>query len=152
MPFLEQDVLGLDVAMDDVVAMRVIERLGHLMRDLHGVDHRQRLLPREALPQRIAFDERHDVEQQPAGLAVVVQLEDVGMLQAGGDLDLAQKALGAEGRAQLRAQHLDGDPALEAQVVGEKDHGHPAAANLTLHGVAARKRRCEPRAKLVHGL
>ncbi len=152
MPFLEQDVLGLDVAMDDVVAMGVIERLGHLMRDLHGIDHRQPVVPGEAQPERIVLDERHNVEQQPAGLAVVVQLEDVGVLQAGGDLDLAQKALGTEGRAQLGAQHFDGDPALEAQVVGEKDHGHPAAANLALHGVAARKRRCEPRAKLVHGL
>ena len=30
MAFVQQDVLGLDVAMDDVVAVRVVERIGHL--------------------------------------------------------------------------------------------------------------------------
>ena len=32
-PLVEQDVLGLDVAVHDVVAMRVVERVGHLLRD-----------------------------------------------------------------------------------------------------------------------
>jgi hypothetical protein len=72
------------------------------------------------------------------------------MLQAGGDFDLAQKALGAEGGTQLRSQHFDRDPAFEAQIVREKDDGHPTAADLALNRIAARKRRSEPRAKLVH--
>ena len=36
------------------------------------------------------------------------------MLQVGGDLDLAQEALGAERGGQLGAEHLDGDLAVGA--------------------------------------
>ena len=33
---VEQNVLGLDVAMDHAVPVRVVERVGHLARDPHG--------------------------------------------------------------------------------------------------------------------
>ena len=40
---LEQDVLGLDVAMDDAVRVRVLERVGDLARDAHRVVDRELL-------------------------------------------------------------------------------------------------------------
>ena len=60
----------------------------------------------------------------------------MGVLQAGGGLDLALEALGAEGRAQLGPQDLQRDPAVVLQVFGEVDRGHPAAAELALDPVA----------------
>ena len=41
---LEQDVLGLDVAMDDAMLVRVAERVGHLTSDPQGIVERELLL------------------------------------------------------------------------------------------------------------
>jgi hypothetical protein len=49
----------------------------------------------EPVAEALALDVRHDVEHLPAGLAGVVQRQDVGVLQVGGGLDLVQEPLGA---------------------------------------------------------
>ena len=67
------------------------------------------------------------------------------MLQARGDADLAQEALGAERRGELGAQHLERDLAVVPEVVGEVDRGHAAAAELALDRVAAGEGRLELR-------
>jgi len=59
------------------------------------------------------------------------------MLQAGGDLDLAQEPIGAERRRQLLMQHLDRDRAVVLHVLGEEYGRHAALAQLALHGVPA---------------
>ena len=43
-PSLEQDVLGLEVAVDDAVLVRVVERARHADRDAHRFVDRQLLL------------------------------------------------------------------------------------------------------------
>jgi hypothetical protein len=60
----------------------------------------------------------------------------VGVIEPGGELDLAQEALGPQGRGQLRPQHLDRDRAVMLLVLGEIDRGHPTAADLPLDRVA----------------
>ena len=60
-----------------------------------------------------------------------------------GDLDLAQEPLGPERRGNLGAEHLEGDAALVAEVPGEVDRGHPAAAELALDRVAIRQGRLQ---------
>jgi len=83
-----------------------------------------------------------------------VQLQDVGVLEARGDLDLIQEPIRPQRRRQLGPQDFDRDPTIERRVVGEKDDGHPTAADLALDRVAApaRQRSREPRLKVVHGL
>ena len=58
--FVQQDVLGLDVAMDDVVAVRVVERVGHLDGDAQRVVDRHGGAVREAVTQRLPLHHRHD--------------------------------------------------------------------------------------------
>jgi hypothetical protein len=58
------------------------------------------------------------------------------MLEAGCQLDLAQKALGAEDGAEFRAEHLDGHLAPVLEVLGEIDRGHAAGAEFPLNAVA----------------
>ena len=58
------------------------------------------------------------------------------MLEAGGDSNLPEKALGAECGDQLVAQDLDGDGPVVLEVAGEVDRGHAAAAQLALEAVA----------------
>jgi hypothetical protein len=72
-----------------------------------------------------------------AGLAGVEDREDVGVLEPGGEVDLALEALGAEARRELGVEHLerDGTPVLE--VAGEENRGHATASELALDRVAA---------------
>jgi len=60
----------------------------------------------------------------------------VRVVEAGRDLDLAQKALGTECCGKLGLEHLDGYFAMVLQVLGEVDRRHPAVAELALDCVA----------------
>ena len=97
----QQHVLGLDVPVDHAVLVRVLERLGRLARDPQRVFHRELALPPQPVPERLALDVRHGEPELTGSLARVVHGQDVGMLEPGGELDLALEALGAErgGRA-----------------------------------------------------
>ena len=59
-----------------------------------------------------------------------------GVVEPGGDLDLGQEAFGAEHRAQLAAQDLEGYFAIMLEVGGEVDGGHAAGTELALDAVA----------------
>ncbi len=135
-PVVDQDVLGLDVAVDHAVAVGVVERGGHLGREADGVADRELLLAAEPIAEALAFDERHDVPGGAVRFAAVDEAEDVGVLQGGDRLDLAEEPLGADHGGQLGAEHLDGDPAVVPEVLGEVDGGHAALAELPLDAVA----------------
>lgn len=63
-------------------------------------------------------------------LAGVVQREDVGVREDGGDLDLAQEAVASDRRGEVGPQHLHGNTAAVPQVLGKIDGRHPAASDL----------------------
>jgi hypothetical protein len=65
------------------------------------------------------------------------------MLECGGDLDLAQEALGAERGGEVGPENLDGHLALVTHVEREVHGGHATAANLALDLVAAAEGRAE---------
>ena len=64
LPLVEQDVLGLDVAVDHALAMRVIERARDLAREPHRVVDRQLLLAVQPIAQRVALHEGHHMEHR----------------------------------------------------------------------------------------
>ena len=136
--------------MDDAGAVRVAQRVGHLARDLERVADRELPLPREPLPQRLALDVGHDVEDQAIHLVGVVQRQDVRVMQPGRDLDLAQEPGGADFGGQLGAKHFDRDVTLVLEVVGQEDLGHPALPKLPLEPIAGRQRRAEAFEQLCH--
>jgi hypothetical protein len=49
----------------------------------------------EPVPQRLALDEEHDVEENAVSFARIEQGNDPGMVQARGDLDFSEEPLGA---------------------------------------------------------
>jgi hypothetical protein len=61
--------------------------------------------------------------------------ENVGMLEAGGDLDLLHKALGAERMGQLLVQDLEGDGPIVPEIARQVDRTHAAPAELALEQV-----------------
>ena len=93
-------------------------------------------LPAEPVAERLALDERHGEPELAGRFARVVDGQDVGVLQPGGELDLALEALGAERGGELGEEHLEGDRAVVPEVLGEVDDGHAAAAELALERVA----------------
>ena len=104
--------------------------------------------PGDRLPVHVA----HDEVDQSLALADRVDGHDVGVGQLGGRLGLAGEPLPdvlLEG--QLRRQHLDRHPALEALVPGAVDHPHAAAADLPLDGVGVAQGLAEPRRQRLIG-
>jgi hypothetical protein len=131
----EEQVLGLDVAVDDAVAMRVLERLRRLAGDTERVLDRELPLPPEPVAERFALDERHREPEASGRLAGVEDRQDVGMLEPRGEPDLSEEALGPERVRQLGMEHLERHRAVVLEVAGEEDGGHAAAAELALERV-----------------
>jgi hypothetical protein len=57
-----------------------------------------------------------------------VHRHDVGVLDAGGGAGLGQEAFAGAGAGVDDVEELDGDGAVEDEVVAEEDHAHAAAA------------------------
>jgi hypothetical protein len=72
----------------------------------------------------------------------------MGMLQAGGELDLTQETIGAEGLGQLRMEHLERHGTFVAEIVRQVHHGHAATAELALDAVAV----CQSRLKAIQDI
>ena len=66
---VQQDVLGLDVAVDDAVPVGVVERGGDLGGDPDGVGDRELLLATQPVAQRLPVHERHHVVRGAVHLA-----------------------------------------------------------------------------------
>ena len=134
---LEQDVLGLDVAVDHVEPVGVGQRAGHGSGDTERHVHRQRPLAGQPVAQALAARVRHDEVEQAVAFAGVVQRQDLGMGQAGGDPDLAEKPLRLvpAGR-RVGPQHLDGHLPGVLHVLGQIDRGRAAPPDLLLDEVA----------------
>ena len=65
------------------------------------------------------------------------------MLEGGGDLDLAEEPLAAEGGRQLGLEQLDGDAPAVLQVLGEERRPPSRVAKLPLHAISLAERRRE---------
>ena len=73
------------------------------------------------------------------------------MLEPGGDPDLAQEALRAQGVRELRVQDLDGDKPLVADVVRQVHRGPTPAPDFALEDVAAGEELVQCCGNLEHG-
>src|SRR5947207_122398 len=111
------------------------ERVTDVMQDAHRLADRERALVRYPGAQRLARDVRHDVVEQVALGSGGEQRDDVGMLQLGRELDLALESFSAHARRQLGRQHLHHHATAEADLLGEEDAAHAAAAELTFDAV-----------------
>jgi hypothetical protein len=83
-PVVQENVLGLDVAMNDFAHVGEVERVGDLDRQPHRLVDRHPMLALEPSPQRLALDERADEVARLAGRAGVVQREYVRVLEPSG--------------------------------------------------------------------
>ena len=106
MTILNHDV-GLDVAMNHVVAMGEIKRATHFAREANGFVDRQPRCLTQAIAQGLPFYDRHHVVERAVGVAGVVQRKDVRMRQFGRELNLAQETRPAERLRKIRLTYFD---------------------------------------------
>ncbi len=142
-PALQQDVFRLDIAVNELVLVRIGQRIGHLARDAERLVHGQLPLPPQAVAERLALDIRHHVVEEPVRLARIVEREDVRVPQPRRDPDLPQETLGPERSRQLGPQHLQRHRPPVPRVLCQVDHCHPARPQLTQDQIARRQRRLD---------
>jgi hypothetical protein len=132
----DEDVVGLDVAVDEAGPVGRGEALASLQ---DAVEERLPgpRLGAPPLAQVGADDQLHRHEQALVVVADVVDLDDVGVRQAGERLGLALHALLDVGAVGGLAQQLEGDAAVELIVVGDVDLAHAALGELADQRVAA---------------
>ncbi len=91
--------------------------------------------PAEPIAQRLAPHVRHGVPEKSGGLPRVEHWQYVGVIEPRRGADLAQEALGAEQRRELRMEHLEGNESVVSKVPREPDRGHAPAPELPLEHV-----------------
>lgn len=62
------------------------------------------------------------------------------MIETRGELDLTQKALGAEGSGEVGVKNLESDDPVVPPILGEEHGCHSAAPELAINGVATVER------------
>jgi hypothetical protein len=139
----EEDVARLDVAVNQSMAVCVVEGFSYVPCDANGLVHGKLLLSVQSVPQAFTFDVWHDVVEQAVCLAGVVERYDMRMSETGNCFDLTEEAVRTDSGSQLGVQDLDCDLAVVPQVLGQEDRSHPTATDLRLDSVAVRESRPE---------
>jgi hypothetical protein len=152
----EEDVGGLQVAVDDALAVRERQRVADRFRDASQPGHVHRTAGLAGsgghVRQARALEQLHDeVRPDVRLLAEVGHLDDVRVAQAAGRAGLALEAAG-DGRVahQGRPQHLDGEGRRQPLVLRTVDGAEAATADGLQQPVASTEQRPDERV-LVRG-
>ena len=129
----DEDVAGLDVAVDEAGRMSCVERLGDLRDQRERAVGLERSLAAEQLAQVGPVDVRHREEQPAVDLSRRDRRGDVGMVERRRDLRLAQEALAKPLLVgKLGCEHLERDAVAGADVLGEVDGARRALGDQGL--------------------
>ena len=135
----EQDVLGLDVAVNEPSGVRRGQRDQHRLHQLERLVRRQRPALAQQVAQVAATDVLHDEVGEPgAGVgALVIDGHDLGARKSRRRPRLPGEA-GHEFRVvgERPVHHLDRHGAVESGVVAEEDRCHAAAGDQAVEAVA----------------
>ena len=124
----DHDVRGLQVAVHDLLFMRGLHRFADLDADLNELRHRQRPST-ELLLRGHALDVFHGDERFAVHFTDLVDLANVGMVQGGRRLRLAQESLARHGvTLELFREELEGYLAVQDAVLGKEYLSHPPTA------------------------
>jgi hypothetical protein len=126
---VQQQVAGLDVAVDQAGLVRVLQPQRRLVNVAGGALDRQRPVAGDDLLQTGAV---HKLQHQKVQLlkgVKVVGMDDVGVGQGGRGPRLALEALDGRAVVELvRRQHFQRDQAVQIYVLAEVDGAHAAGA------------------------
>jgi hypothetical protein len=134
----EEDVLGLQVAVDHAARVRRLEARADLHQQRDGVPGVEPPAP-QPLEEALALEQLHRQEQVPLGTAAEVgDPDDVVVLERGRDLRLAAEALDDVGRAgEVLAQELQRQLLAHVDVLGLEHRPHAALGQQRHQAVAS---------------
>ena len=112
--------------------------------------NRERAAARELGAQRLALDERHCIVWNAVQLTGREHGDDLRLLQARGELDLAAEAVDVDASDEVRRQHFDHDLPPERGLLGHEHACHPAAAELAFERVGGAEGGLEVVAEVGH--
>ena len=128
---VQQDVGRLEVAVDDAAPVGVVHGPGQRLDQLGAASAPASGVPSSRSARLPPSTNSSAKYGRPVVLADLVDLDDVGVLQAGDGLGLGPEAAGGLGPGVLAGQdHLEGDEAVEPDLPGLVDDAHAAAAQL----------------------
>ena len=129
---------GLEIAVDDAAVVGGLQGVADLEEDRLHARPGEAVLAGADRRERLAAQEVHRVVGPAVGeLAGVDDVDDVGMIDGGGDLDLPQEALGDAALAdQPHVHDLHGEALAEVAVPHGVDRAERALADLLDHVVA----------------
>jgi hypothetical protein len=126
----QQDILGLDIAVNYAVSVGVIQSQRDFTRDAYGLPYWELLFPLEPISQTFALHIRHRIPEEACGFTGIEHRKEMGMLQTRGKFDLSQEALGTYGGCQIGAEHLECYQAIVFHVQRPVNRRHPPATKL----------------------
>lgn len=126
---VEEDVFGLDIAVEDAFLVGVLKCVADFWDDGEGFGGGE-FAHAHGLAKVEAIDEFHDEVIEAAGVAEVMDHDDIRMIEAGEDAGFAHEAL-REVRisAEFFGEKLEGDFAAEMELARFIDEAHAAAAD-----------------------
>ena len=137
----ENDVLGFEIAVDDALHVRFVERAAHLAHDLDDAIGGDRSLLGDDVGERLSRDELHrNVEGAVVRRAEVEDLDRIRVLELRDGAALAVKARDDRGiLREVRVQRFDGDLAdgRAHLLLADVDLAHAAFAEHAGHAEAA---------------
>ena len=133
---LDEDVVGLHVAMDHTVGVGVREGARHFLEDARGRRVTQRTGPAYTLPERLSVHVCHREEHEVLDLVHRENGNDPWVGELGRGARLSQETLACGRLAGLvRGQELDRHPAVEPQLARKIDDPHAPETQTTLQHV-----------------
>ena len=130
---VDDDVVWLDVAVNDVAVVRVSEGFGDFAQNTANFDGRHRPVLLQALAEVVALDVRHHEVDEVVFFFDGVDRYDVLVIELRRGLCFAQETLtNISAEAQLRRQNLDRDLALESAISRAIHDSHTATTDFAL--------------------
>ena len=125
----QEEIGGLDVAMENAGAVRRIERIGDLDAEVDRLMDLDRPM-RQQLAQGLPLEQLHHEVRSALVLADVVDRADIRVVQRGSGACFGAKPLEGAGVHQIVRDELEGDGPAQANVFARVDDTHPPGAQL----------------------